>query len=64
MLWPWLEWVVGFDLPCVKSSRGWSSYELFRGRVMVLDSMKVLVGDSHCENPVYQLLFVLLECMR
>ena len=45
VLWPSLEWVVGFDLPCVKSSRGWSSYELFRGRVMVLDSMKVLVGE-------------------
>ena len=61
MLWPWLWWVVGFDLPCAKSGRGWSSYGF-----LVAESWCLVFGSAgvnlHCVDYVQSLVFVLLEC--
>ena len=63
VLWPRLWWVVGFDLPCAKSSRGRSSYGIWEQShdVGFFESVE---SHLHCECYLHRLVFVMLECVQ
>lgn len=55
VLWPWLGWGVGFQLPSARAVKG-RHLGVMRVRVMVLDSQKCWRMSVHSRDRMYQLL--------